>query len=287
MAIDDTNYKHVMCCVGYRDSNFKHSTKMAACDSVIKFEKLFQSKLDNIEQMLLISPLLNYPEGCLELQNFQSKVIELQHIVNQYRVAVDEWKKEFEQMKDNHEALNKMKPRIDALLLYSLQHSTSCPEVSPKAPSPATESIAEENKENVAAPQRTKQKSIAKLNLVTSSQFNKLPRHVRGHLTLEQMNTGVGEVNEILKGKYEFLSKPRKTLSLKEDKRRALYLEQAKEVKGTAYAIFFVDEDIQQYGKMLKLKRKTKDTVFLILRHMGIVKEIHKGKLTRYAIMKC
>jgi len=46
------------------------------------------------------------------------------------------------------------------------------------------------------------------------------------------MNEGIAEINHILKSKYEFLNRPRKTLSLKEEKRRAVYLEQAKEVKG-------------------------------------------------------
>ena len=54
---------------------------------------------------------------------------------------------------------------------------------------------------------------------------------MKGRLTLEIINSGIADINLILAKKYNLLNRPRKGLSLKEDKIRSLYLDQGKDLK--------------------------------------------------------
>ena len=49
---------------------------------------------------------------------------------------------------------------------------------------------------------------------------------------MEQINTGISEVNTVLEKKYEFLKRPRKTLTRAEDRKRNVCLEMGKDLKG-------------------------------------------------------
>ena len=55
---------------------------------------------------------------------------------------------------------------------------------------------------------------------------------MKGRLTLEQLNSGISDINLILSKKYDLLYRSRKGLSLKDERLRGVYLEQGKDLKG-------------------------------------------------------
>ena len=57
-------------------------------------------------------------------------------------------------------------------------------------------------------------------------------RYMKGHLSLEQLNGGITDINLILSKKYELFYRRGKKLSLKDEKLRSLYIEQGRDLKG-------------------------------------------------------
>ncbi|XP_078491403.1 SKA complex subunit 1-like [Ciona intestinalis] len=245
-------------------------------DQIETLVNRFESLMRRVELEVKIKDALTHSDGAATFTALYKDVMEMQDLVSSMRENVKKTKVDMELLKENYESMKSVEKNVDGMLLFALKNSAVC------VKREELDNISPENKENSAPKKKT---IIAQLNPLTSKEFASVPKYVRSHLSLDQVLAGIAEVNHILHEKYTFLAKPRKLLSVKEDKRRAVYLEQAKEVKGTTYSTFFMDDDIKRYSKSLKLKPKTKDTVFLILRHLGRLKEMHRSKITRYCIL--
>ena len=61
---------------------------------------------------------------------------------------------------------------------------------------------------------------------------------MKGRLTLEQLNSGITDVNLILSKKYDLFNRRRKDLSLKDEQLRSVYLEQGKDLKGIGSSVY-------------------------------------------------
>ena len=67
-----------------------------------------------------------------------------------------------------------------------------------------------------------------------------LNRHIKGRLTLEQVNNGIVEINKILKVKQDFLRKPISKLTLVDRKKRGEYSKGLIELKGNLSDFFLI-----------------------------------------------
>uniref|UniRef100_H2Z9C6 SKA complex subunit 1 n=1 Tax=Ciona savignyi TaxID=51511 RepID=H2Z9C6_CIOSA len=240
----------------------------------------FENLLSRVECGLEIRDALSNSDGPKTFSQIYDDVIEMKNHVRVMKLSVKKAKQDLESMKENCKKLQLVEEEADEMMIFALKNSVAQSVHSPTE----NDHKSAGNKENVKPAPRLKH-AIPQLNKLTSEEFGSVPKYIRSHLTIEQVASGIGEINHILHEKYTLLNKPRKGLSLKENKHRAVYLEQAKEVKGTCHSTFFTDDDVQRYARTLKLKRKTKDSIFLILRHLGKMKEIHKAKITRYCIL--
>ncbi|XP_076815911.1 SKA complex subunit 1-like [Clavelina lepadiformis] len=253
---------------------------------VLKFERLMQQVEDGLE----IRDVLHHKDGRSIYCDLHKKTVCLKGLLSEMQCLLDKQKEELRSFKVNLDDIHALQKKIDRLMIFAMKNFSPLNISNSNPTSPNLSHETDADKENAPVPVKQKpqtkpHKAVPSLNHLTEQQLQTVPKYVKGHLSLVLVNAGIDEINKVLSKKYEFLNRPRKTLSLKEEKRRAVYLEQAKEVKGTPYSTFFVDDDIYKFTTTLKTKKKTKNDVFLILRHLGRVKEMHKGNLTRYCIL--
>lgn len=123
---------------------------------------------------------------------------------------------------------------------------------------------------------------IPTLVYITVEEFEGVPKYMKGRMNYSQVNTAIDELNKAFSEKYKVLGMKRTTLNDLNKKRYERYKEQ--ESKDTKGEHFIVDGDIKEFTnfKMDSVGR----SVLTILRHVGRIKEIRGGKLTRYACIE-
>ncbi|XP_039251516.2 SKA complex subunit 1-like [Styela clava] len=251
----------------------------------------FKNKVNRAEEGLKMMDVLYYSvDGKYTLTEISNDLVDLGAMCEAIRSKIDQEKDKLAEIQKKRERLNEVRQRLNHMC-YHLPETTT--PVYQNAPINFTaiqstrtvdiESSKVEDKENLKPDKKSKGVKI--IRSLQENDFEHIPKHVKGHLSMEQINSGIGEVNHILEKKYEFLKRPRKTLSRADEKKRSIYLEMGKDLKGTIFEIFFMDSDVQSYGTVLKSRPKSRETVFLVLRHLGKMKEIRKGKPPRYCIV--
>lgn len=250
----------------------------------------FKKKVSRTEEGLKLMDVLYYSvDGKYSLQEISNDLVDLSAMCEAIRSKITQEKDKLAEIQNKRERLNEVRRRLNHIS-YHLPEPSSPPPVRQNVP--VVKETAKllnvvnkkvECKDNAHPEKQTKGVKI--IRLLQESDFSRIPKHVKSHLSMEQINVGIAEVNHVLEKKYEFLKKPRKTLNRADEKKRSIYLEMGKDLKGTIYEIFFMDSDIQSYGTVIKARPKTRETVFLVLRHLGKMKEVRKGKPPRYCIV--
>lgn len=242
-----------------------------------------EQSVSNLNKKLTLLSLFEVePNRALEYKSNCEEFVEL-------KVMMCILKQELQNAKDNTQTLKELAEEIYVLRkrLNHLQihfpkgNAPRIPSATVNIPIPTQfNEIQNENQ-----PVKKKRSQTAQIDSIDEELFKSIPKHVKGHVSLSQLNAGIKEVNIILKKKYEFLERPRKSLTYKEEKKRSLYIELGKDLRNTPHSIFFSDQDILDYSTMLKVKKKTRSDIFLMLRHIGKMKETRKAKIPRYCIL--
>eukprot|EP00041_Stephanoeca_diplocostata_P006700 m.91585 g.91585 ORF g.91585 m.91585 type:complete len:257 (-) comp16499_c0_seq1:350-1120(-) len=121
-----------------------------------------------------------------------------------------------------------------------------------------------------------------KLAYVKVDEFNSTPKYIRGRVSRDQVNKIVDVIFEVTTAKQKVLATPRRKLSDVDLTRWTNYQEaENAETKGT---IFFTEADV----KDLTPHRidSAGRTCLAILRHLGRVREIRGGGLTRIVVLQ-
>jgi hypothetical protein len=111
---------------------------------------------------------------------------------------------------------------------------------------------------------------MAQLAYVKVSEFEAVPKYMRGRLTREHINDGVDIINLAFKAKYSLLALPRGKLSRAQMDLHIQYKEL--ECDETAGKCFVVDADLKPHGGA-----RIDKAVMTILRHVGRLTE-HRSK---------
>ncbi len=142
-------------------------------------------------------------------------------------------------------------------------------------------------KQQQSNPQKQQQKPpppTAQLSFLTVSEFDSVPKYMRGRLTYDSVNAAVGEYNRALEEKYSFLRRGFKSTASIKDKKR--YKEfRAQETRETRGVHFLVAEDLR--GSEQLKSEAGRRAVFTILRHCQRIREMRRpGAPIKYAVAK-
>ena len=147
-------------------------------------------------------------------------------------------------------------------------------------PSPPQSSKSEQVPVSAAPKPRV---SVGQVSYLTLDEFNKIPKYMKGRAQYETLTTAVDELNNSLKAKYTFMTRPLKELNPNDKKRRnVLRSQETADTKG----VFFVTAEELKDGSLLKSETGRRN-LLTILRHFQKIREIRgPGSLTRYAVVK-
>ncbi|KAL5004496.1 hypothetical protein ScPMuIL_017952 [Solemya velum] len=115
---------------------------------------------------------------------------------------------------------------------------------------------------------------------LTVEEFEAVPKYMRGRIAYNQVNMAADELSKAVRGKYKILSMKRSTLS--DAKRRMYERFKMQENKETSGLYFIVEADIKDFSN-LKLDGVAR-SIFTILRHVGRLREIRGGGVTRLVV---
>jgi len=190
--------------------------------------------LNKIEQVLeQFSSSSNKENEEVELIN------DIKEIINQVKESNGEKKKLLEKLQFNSQMIKHIQQDFHDMLFEKMKKLTSDEYITKMNNNhPKRVEIGIQGKETLAPKHAALQlKSIDLLSLET---FNKIPKHIKGRLTLEQVNNGIVEINKILKVKQDFLRKPISKLTLVDRKKRGEYSKGLIELKGNLSDFFLI-----------------------------------------------
>lgn len=260
---------------------------MASSLSLLDELQRLQNLADKVIQPLTVLPVLHFDEGKTEFNTLCRNVEDFKENVSSMRENINEYNDLFQEIKVLQDESSEYIKDCYSLAIFKMQHGPRFQSTIHNASDEVLKTVSQVNQVERGQPKVTKKKTaVPCYRTFTNEEYMEIPKHVRKHVSLQQFNDCLKEVNLIWKKKYEFLAKPNKSLSLADQKKRCKYLEDAKPVKGTPHSIFFTDDDISAFSTILKSKKQTRQSVFLCLRHVGKMKETRVNKLTRYAFLQ-
>lgn len=246
----------------------------------------FHKRLNVLEDTMKLSRLLWDDQGRQELRTVNWSLMDLQKLNSQMWELLASWRNKIEVYQDDCLSLEGYNEELGAMLAKKLELNPSLPKDLDKN----TEGR-EENKENVTAKKTVKKLEKRSLDQIEEDYFKKIPKHIKKHLTLMQLNSGISEINQLLEKKYSYLDCTKKSLNNADQKLRAKYRaegielqQELKAVTGSTSATFFNDADVTAYTKMLKTKKRTKEDIFLVLRHINKIKQVRKKSSVKYIL---
>ncbi|XP_072050449.1 SKA complex subunit 1-like [Amphiura filiformis] len=126
-----------------------------------------------------------------------------------------------------------------------------------------------------------KQHYVPQMEILTIDEFNSVPKYMKGRLSYNIINSMVDGINLTLTTKYDLMHKVPSKLT--EAKRKKYHKFKEQENKNTKGVFFFIDDDFKNYSK-LKYDN-TARSIITILRHVGRLREIRGGGVTRFAVI--
>lgn len=257
---------------------------MDKCVTLLDEIQKLQTSAERVMQPLAVLPVLHFDEGVKEYTALNDNVENFKQYASNMKEDLSEYKDLIQEMKVLQDELSAHNKDLLSFASHQMKHCQMQPMTHD-----ASGVLKRIPLENQAAQQTTttkKKTPVPCYRAFTEEEYADIPKHIRSHMSLQVFNDCLNEVNLIWKKKYEFLARPKKGLSLSDQKKRSKYLDEAKPVKDSPHSIFFTDDDINAFSTVLKVKKKTKQSVFLCLRHVGMLKETRVNKLTRYAFLK-
>eukprot|EP00668_Euglena_longa_P011731 GGOE01014146.1.p1 GENE.GGOE01014146.1~~GGOE01014146.1.p1 ORF type:complete len:285 (-),score=85.93 GGOE01014146.1:178-978(-) len=115
---------------------------------------------------------------------------------------------------------------------------------------------------------------------VTVDELEGAPKYLAGRLTLDRVNAVVDELHCFLAEKYQLLRLPYRKVPQRQFRRWQAF--QADEVPDTKGQQFCTDSDLRTF-QCLKLDQ-TGRNILTVLRHLGRLREVRTGAVTRYIV---
>jgi len=258
----------------------------------------FQERLGSLNKVLQLSRLLNDEEGKRDLGVVKTMLHDLSTINKEMRTRISESRGKLEELQFEHLKVEALRKELNLMMIAKLstvklrglenfslnlksQGVNNSVEKANKLPTSQSKSGNEE-KENRLPPKKVKVRNIEQLG---ENELKEVPKYLKGHLSIDQLNLGVSEINVILAKKYEYLDVPKGSLSVGDRKIRGDYRKEIVDMQSSGYTTFFNDDDLMKFGRMLKTKKQTCKNCMLVLRHLGKMKEVRKGKSTKYCLV--
>lgn len=121
---------------------------------------------------------------------------------------------------------------------------------------------------------------VSQMKYVKVDEFESTPKYIRGRASRDQCNAVIDTIFATMKEKYRILGVTRSKLSDRDLHRWTVFKEQ--ETKETDNGVQFITEhDIKELTAAGKVDNTTR-TCFTVLRHLGRLKELRGGGVTRY-----
>ncbi|XP_061679589.1 spindle and kinetochore-associated protein 1 isoform X2 [Syngnathoides biaculeatus] len=122
---------------------------------------------------------------------------------------------------------------------------------------------------------------IREMEFITLTEFERIPRYMKGRLSYDQINKAVENINTAVVAKYNIFHQPLKTLN---NHARKLYQRfKDQETKDTRGHYFVVEEDFRELAQMKVDKRL--QVILNMLRHCQRLRELRGGGITRYILL--
>ena len=241
-------------------------------DIVFTHVSKFNEKLNNLHLTALLTKSFVDEEGLTQLKEMKVEIVELKKLMEHIKDYNIKLVKNTEIIKENSfelEALNdELQSTIERLNDKKIENRS-------------LKKIEDPNKKCNMKENKSCRRSIEEIDENT---FIKVPKHVKKRLTLNQINSAIQEINSVFQKKYSLVYSKNKKLSLKEQKVRGEYKKEALELKPTGYTCFINDTDLMDHSVVLRTKKRTKEDIVLLLRHLGKLKEIRIKSSIKYCI---
>ncbi|NXK63063.1 SKA1 protein, partial [Sylvietta virens] len=123
-------------------------------------------------------------------------------------------------------------------------------------------------------------KVIKEAALITTEEYESVPRYLKGRITYDQINAVVQQMNKAVVDKYKIVYQPLKSMSASVRNLYRRFVEE--ETKNTKGVFFIVEADIKEFTELKMDKRF--HSILSILRHLRRVREVRGSGLIRYVI---
>ncbi|XP_014780089.1 spindle and kinetochore-associated protein 1 [Octopus bimaculoides] len=123
------------------------------------------------------------------------------------------------------------------------------------------------------------EKEVKYIEFLTVPQFDSIPKYMKGRITYKLVNNVIEELTKCFEAKYSIMSLKRKAVP--EKKKHIYEMYKAQETADTEGVYFIVENDMKEYSKLRNAP--TTRSILVMLRHVGLIREIRGGGLVRYA----
>ena len=233
----------------------------------------FNEKLNNLQLTALLTKSLINEEGLHQLKELKIEIVELKKLMEHIKDYNEKLVRSTETIRENSselEALNdELKNTLQRLGDLKIGEKSQLKTENPKK-------VGNVLKENKGC-----RRSVVEID---ENILKKIPKHVKKRLTLDQINSAIQEINLVFQKKYSLVYSKNKKLSLKEQKIRGEYKKEALELKPTGYTCFINEADLMNHSTVLRTKKRTKEDIVLLLRHLGKLKEIRQKSSIKYCL---
>jgi len=238
------------------------------------------------KSMLLKSASLSKNSHVDALNNLNTDLTTLESMVQNIRNYLDEECKSLDQaeqlvkaMQSQQTRVNYMKENIPQQMpTAELKQNNQPAPQSSKQKQPKQEEPSKKPSSRAKSSKNSRTVEISKMEYVKVNEFDATPKYIRGRLTREQVNLTIDVMHTAMQKKYKILSMNRSKLSDQDLKRVTVYKES--ESKDTQGLQFVIEADFKDLANH-KIDTSAR-TCFTILRHLGRLKEIRGGGVTRF-----
>ena len=241
-------------------------------DIVFTHVSKFNEKLNNLHLTALLTKSLIDEEGLTQLKEMKVEIVELKKLMEH----IKDYNKKLVQ---NTEIIRENSFELEAVnneLQNTIKRLNDI-----KVEKRSLKKVEDPNKTKNMKENKSSRRSIEQIDVST---LDKIPKHVKKRLTLNQINSAIQEINSVFQKKYALVHSKNKKLNLKEQKVRGEYKKEALELKASGYTCFINDIDLMNHSVVLRTKKRTKEDIVLLLRHLGKLKEIRIKSSIKYCL---
>ncbi|XP_039909555.1 LOW QUALITY PROTEIN: spindle and kinetochore-associated protein 1, partial [Hirundo rustica] len=237
-------------------------------------------KISNVKKCILLRDIGKDESRRPVLRKIRNEVILIHELLNKMEAEV----KQQEKLRDLLKGIQKAAERDEKEAQHLLEH------IPPYLPKPTRScvtvpAVKHEGQAKAVEPKHAKKpaketKVIKEAALITTKEFEDIPKYLKGRITYDQVNAVVQQMNKAVVDKYKILYQPLK--SMKAPVRNLYHRFVEQENKDTKGVFFIVEADIKEFTQLKVDKRF--HSILSILRHCKRVREVRGSGLIRYVI---